>query len=121
MIPPATHSAGDGGSPHWKNTPIPYLFGGLALMLGLITVALIILACSYRKSSSSSSSSPTAVGAAGGGDDDDDLKRREIDEVVVDCDEPKFVVIMAGDHNPTYLANPLNVSSTPQSFAIEQK
>ncbi|KAG2384194.1 F-box/LRR-repeat protein [Vigna angularis] len=34
-------------------SPIPYLFGGLALMLALVGLALLILACSYSKSYSS--------------------------------------------------------------------
>ncbi|KAJ6849790.1 protein GLUTAMINE DUMPER 5 [Iris pallida] len=29
------------------HSPVPYLFGGLAAMLGLIAFALLILACSY--------------------------------------------------------------------------
>ncbi|VAI80657.1 unnamed protein product [Triticum turgidum subsp. durum] len=37
-------------APHstWQS-PVPYLFGGLAAMLGLIALALLILACSYWK------------------------------------------------------------------------
>uniref|UniRef100_J3MGF3 Uncharacterized protein n=1 Tax=Oryza brachyantha TaxID=4533 RepID=J3MGF3_ORYBR len=37
-------------APHspWQS-PVPYLFGGLAAMLGLIAFALLILACSYWK------------------------------------------------------------------------
>ncbi|KAL0453572.1 UNVERIFIED_CONTAM: protein GLUTAMINE DUMPER 3 [Sesamum latifolium] len=31
------------------HSPVPYLFGGLAAMLGLIAFALLILACSYWK------------------------------------------------------------------------
>ncbi|XP_057952493.1 protein GLUTAMINE DUMPER 4 [Malania oleifera] len=94
-----------------SNSPIPYLFGGLALMLGLIALSLLILACSFRKVSSSfSSSSPTS-------------SSREAEEKPVRAAvamepeiEPKIVVIMAGDENPTYLAKP--VSSTGQD---EQK
>ncbi|XP_062104723.1 protein GLUTAMINE DUMPER 5-like [Humulus lupulus] len=129
MRPPtnstATSGGGavDGGFRHW-NSPIPYLFGGLAIMLGLITVALIILACSYRKSPSSSSAvaaeaaaSSSAVVDVGGGNEDHQKTTTEIDEVVVDCDQPKFVVIMAGDHNPTFLANPV-VYSTCHTLPI---
>ncbi|PPS09329.1 hypothetical protein GOBAR_AA11312 [Gossypium barbadense] len=42
MSPPAM---GQPRSP-W-HSPVPYLFGGLAAMLGLIAFALLILACSY--------------------------------------------------------------------------
>nr|KYP48074.1 hypothetical protein KK1_030269 [Cajanus cajan] len=69
-------------------SPIPYLFGGLALMLALIGLALLILACSYGKSSSSTSQATNAMGM-------------EVDS------EPKIVVIMAGDSNPTYMAKPM--------------
>ncbi|KAG6743056.1 hypothetical protein POTOM_054001 [Populus tomentosa] len=84
-----------GGFWHW-NSPVAYFFVGLAFMLGLITVALIILACSYRKSLSSSSRSEAG---------DEKLAKHE--EIQVDL-EPKIAVIMAGDENPTYLLKPVN-------------
>ncbi|KAF5787554.1 putative protein glutamine dumper [Helianthus annuus] len=40
-------------TPSW-HSPVPYLFGGLALILGLIAFALLILACSYWKLSQNS-------------------------------------------------------------------
>ncbi|KAA8547856.1 hypothetical protein F0562_004285 [Nyssa sinensis] len=44
------------GTEVWQwNSPIPYLFGSLALALALITVALFVLACSYRKRAFNSS------------------------------------------------------------------
>ncbi|EMS62923.1 hypothetical protein TRIUR3_19625 [Triticum urartu] len=46
-----SHRAGaPTAAPHstWQS-PVPYLFGGLAAMLGLIALALLILACSYWK------------------------------------------------------------------------
>lgn len=72
------------------NSPVFYLFGGLALMLALVATALLILACSYRKSSSSN----------------DDEKPSIFHELEGD-NQPKIVVIMPGDDNPTYLAKPL--------------
>lgn len=88
------------GSAGFKNisSPIPPLFGGLAFMLGVIAVALLILACSYRNQHSSSTSQ---------GNEEKPSKTTEME---VDNSEPKIVVIMAGDSNPTYLAKP--VSST---------
>ncbi|XP_022728454.1 protein GLUTAMINE DUMPER 5-like [Durio zibethinus] len=80
---------------HW-NSPIPYLFGGIAVMLGLIAVALVFLACSCKKSP------PNSSGEAEG---------KPAKQVIMQLEmEPKIVVIMAGDEIPTYLANP--VSST---------
>ncbi|GMY12795.1 protein GLUTAMINE DUMPER 4-like [Fagus crenata] len=88
----------DAGFRNW-NSPIPYLFGGLALMLGLIAMALVILACSYSKSLSNAAS---------------DAEEKQAKTVNMEVDsEPKVVVIMAGDDIPTYLAKP--VSSTCHS------
>ena len=84
------------------NSPIPYLFGGLALMLGLIAVALFILACSYGKTLSNSPS---------------DAEEKQAKTVNMTADsQPKVVVIMAGDNIPTYLAMP--VSSTGHSEEV---
>ncbi|XAR51594.1 hypothetical protein NMG60_11006265 [Bertholletia excelsa] len=84
----------------WRlNSPIPYLFGGLALVLGLITVALIILACSNRRQASDSSTA---------GDDEDREKPKIVEAIDL---EPKILVIMPGDHRPTYLATSATHSS----------
>ncbi|XP_014497523.1 protein GLUTAMINE DUMPER 6 [Vigna radiata var. radiata] len=93
----------------WKS-PIPYLFGGLALMLGLISVALVILICSHRKrdyspQSSSSSSSSSSSEA-------ENMKSQPMTKILYTSSEPEVVVIMAGDHNPTYLAKPSASSSS---------
>ncbi|XAR51595.1 hypothetical protein NMG60_11006266 [Bertholletia excelsa] len=86
----------------WRlNTPIPYLFGGLALMMVLITLALVILACSFRKQVSNSSN-------AGDGDEEKPEKPKIADAVNL---EPKILVIMAGDDRPTYLATPTTQST----------
>ncbi|KAJ4846480.1 hypothetical protein Tsubulata_021641 [Turnera subulata] len=85
-----------------RKSPVPYLYASLALVFGLISVALIILACSYRKSSSSSStSSPRQA---------EEKSVRQVHELQADDTEPKIVVIMAGDDNPKYLANPVSCS-----------
>lgn len=90
----ATGAAASAGFRQW-NSPLPYLFGGLALMLGLIAIALIILACSFRKFSSRSQS------VAG-----DEKPARPVN---LDSEEgPKVVVIMPGDDNPTYIAQPVS-------------
>ncbi|XP_051114736.1 protein GLUTAMINE DUMPER 5-like [Andrographis paniculata] len=84
----ATPAAADGSEYQRWNSPIPYLFGGIAMALGVLALALVILACSYRNSSSSSSEK------AAGEESPPDL-------------EPRMVVIMAGETNPTHLAKPL--------------
>lgn len=75
-------------------SPIPYIFGGLALMFALITFALIILASSCQENPSSTTLS------------NEDKSMKNV-EMVLDL-EPKIVVIMAGDTNPTYLAKPMS-------------
>lgn len=67
-------------------------------MLLLITVALVLLFCSYRKRS-----------YAGTVPSDEEKPPKPIN-VLVDA-EPKIVVIMAGDDKPTYLATPATSSS----------
>ncbi|KAI6670450.1 hypothetical protein NL676_005335 [Syzygium grande] len=76
---------------HIWSSPIPYLFGGLAVMLILILVALIILACSYISGDTDAKPAKPAIPPL-------DL-------------EPRIVVIMAGDKKPKYLAKP--VTSLP--------
>ncbi|KAF3339249.1 protein GLUTAMINE DUMPER 3-like protein [Carex littledalei] len=98
----AVHSA-------W-HSPVPYLFGGLAAMLGLIAFALLILACSYWKLSGYLEGSNNRNGDA------DATAEKPVALPVVPhiCYEEKIVVIMAGDEKPTFLATPM--SSQNSSF-----
>ncbi|KAK9067141.1 hypothetical protein SSX86_014466 [Deinandra increscens subsp. villosa] len=95
---PATHNATTTAAAtglRW-NSPIPYLFGGLALMLTLIACALIILVCSYKKPYSSS-------------ENNGDEEKGSTPELRVELSpemEPKIVIVMPGEINPTYLAKP---------------
>ncbi|CAL9754886.1 unnamed protein product [Musa acuminata subsp. burmannicoides] len=77
------------------HTPIPYLFGGLAAAMILIAAALIILAISHwRSSRDQNSRSPS-------------LPEKP---VIVHLDmEPKFVVVMAGDSKPSFIAKPFSL------------
>jgi hypothetical protein len=108
----ATHSASA-----WQS-PVPYLFGGLAAMLGLIALSLLALACSYWKLSGSI--------LAAGEPDDDDLERRAAGAGAgdgkaaaagkADAGErwrEHVVVIMAGDERPTFLATPASGRGAP--------
>ncbi|CAN4081664.1 unnamed protein product [Withania somnifera] len=88
-------------STSWKS-PVPYLFGSLALTLTLIAVALVLLLCSFHKRSSSSSADEEKSAYSS------DHKTSYDDEIMT----PKIVVIMAGDQNPTHLAIPLTSSSS---------
>ncbi|KAH6779413.1 glutamine dumper 3 [Perilla frutescens var. hirtella] len=93
------------------HSPVPYLFGGLAAMLGLIAFALLILACSYWKLSGYLDNR---------GDGERDLEAGEEDggdgasKPPPPVMEEKFLVIMAGQEKPTFLATPM--SSRASSF-----
>ncbi|CAI9775666.1 unnamed protein product [Fraxinus pennsylvanica] len=52
------------------HSPVPYLFGGLAVMLGLIAFALLILACSYWKLSDQMNGAGEGERDTEAGDDD---------------------------------------------------
>ncbi|KAE8703878.1 Protein GLUTAMINE DUMPER 2 [Hibiscus syriacus] len=80
------------------NSPIPYLFGGIAAMLGLIAIALVILACSCKESSTHDPHGDEA---------EEKPAKQEVAAMQLEM-EPKIVVIMAGDGNPTYIANPIH-------------
>ncbi|KZV49915.1 protein GLUTAMINE DUMPER 3 [Dorcoceras hygrometricum] len=91
------------------HSPVPYLFGGLAAMLGLIAFALLILACSYWKLSGHLENQ---------GENDRDLEAGEggggAAETARPVLEEKYLVIMAGQEKPTFLATPM--SSRASSF-----
>ncbi|RDX75432.1 Protein GLUTAMINE DUMPER 2, partial [Mucuna pruriens] len=91
-------SIGESGAAGFKNlsSPIPYLFGGLALMLAVIAVALLVLACFYRTQYYSPNSTS-----------DEEKPPNNVLHREVNVSDPKIVVIMAGDSNPTYFANPV--------------
>ncbi|XP_027074659.1 protein GLUTAMINE DUMPER 2-like [Coffea arabica] len=91
----------------WQwNSPLPYLFFGLGAMLTLITVALVILACSYHKRFSN---------VSGGDEEKSSVKPSTTTAAAM---TPQIVVIMAGDENPSHLAVP--VSSPPDNCPDEQ-
>ncbi|KAL2329744.1 hypothetical protein Fmac_017325 [Flemingia macrophylla] len=75
------------------SSPIPYLFGGLAITLAVMAVALLVLACSYRRKYYSSNSAC-----------DEEKAPKMVNN---DVSETKIVVIMAGESNPTFLAKPV--------------
>ncbi|CAN6477494.1 unnamed protein product [Victoria cruziana] len=86
-----------------SNSPIPYLYGGIAAILCLITFALIMLVCSYRKNS------------AGGRTPEDILEKPAKPASVLADVERKVVVIMAGDRCPTFIAKPCSCGEKPES------
>ncbi|MED6115453.1 Protein GLUTAMINE DUMPER 3 [Stylosanthes scabra] len=96
------------------HSPVPYLFGGLAAMLGLIAFALLILACSYWKLSGY---------LEGNGEGERDLeagdgKGNESQKQQQGPYEEKILVIMAGQDKPTFLATPLSSNTTRSSSSF---
>ncbi|KAK7410194.1 hypothetical protein VNO78_00791 [Psophocarpus tetragonolobus] len=90
------------------HSPVPYLFGGLAAMLGLIAFALFILACSYWKLSAHPNTPQrdldTQTHKHTHSSNNHSFKLHH---------EQKILVIMAGDHTPSFLATPKASSFTP--------
>lgn len=101
LPPPPGPVAGAVQRSQW-HSPVPYLFGGLAVLLGLISFALLILACSYW----SVSANPSEVR------EEEDIEKgaAERGKEVARVYEEKILVIMAGDKKPTYLATPVRSS-----------
>jgi hypothetical protein len=89
----------------WQS-PVPYLFGGLAAMLGLIALALLILACSYWKLSGylDAGRDQRAAGEAAGADGEKGSATGAARPAAGVREH--VVVIMAGEDRPTFLATP---------------
>lgn len=89
-------------TPSLWHTPIPYLYGGLAAIMGLIALALLALAYSYCKLSRNNQEG-----------DHSHLDNKESDPQTkepIKSYEEKILVIMAGNENPTFLATPVVLS-----------
>lgn len=78
-----------------EHSPVSYFLGGLGAMLGLIALALLILACANWKLSEGDN-------GAGGGNDD--LERSSASNSELFEHKKIHVVIMAGENTPTFLA-----------------
>ncbi|XP_020237899.1 protein GLUTAMINE DUMPER 5 [Cajanus cajan] len=109
-IPPTSATSSPSPARSTWHSPVPYLFGGLAAMLGLIAFALLILACSYWKLSGhlQNEESSDRDLENGGGEKQSDSAHTES----VKPYEEKILVIMAGDDKPTFLATPKSSFST---------
>nr|GEW64570.1 protein glutamine dumper 2-like [Tanacetum cinerariifolium] len=88
------------------HTPVPYFFGGLAFVMGLIAFALLVLACSYWNLGHEDVESE--------GETDIEAGDSKLDKNLPSIYEEKYLVIMAGHSTPTFLATP--VSSKPPLF-----
>ncbi|CAN6177459.1 unnamed protein product [Urochloa humidicola] len=88
--------AGGGWQPSLWRTPTPYLFLGVAAMMGVIVVALLVLLCTRRRASSRQLEEEA--------DNDKASPARGL-LLPLDREAPRVVVIMAGDRAPTFLAS----------------
>ncbi|KAJ1428128.1 hypothetical protein SESBI_09128 [Sesbania bispinosa] len=77
------------------NSPVPYLFGGIALVFGVVGIAALILIWSRRNKSI-----PAADSFYDAKDTSVEVATTKID------DEAKILVIVAGENHPTHLAKP---------------
>ncbi|XP_039132089.1 protein GLUTAMINE DUMPER 4-like [Dioscorea cayenensis subsp. rotundata] len=82
-------------------SPMPYVFGGLAAMLGLIVVAVLLLVCSYWKrfqhagAVSGNTNLEAGMRTVSNGDDCRKIAANTISE-------ERVLVIMAGDDKPSF-------------------
>ena len=91
----APSSPADGKPSPW-NSPVPYLFGGLAAIFGLLTFALLVVVYSYWKLSRN-------IGNGDGNSKPENCKDFRQEPV----SDQKYLVIMAGESKPTYVATPV--------------
>ncbi|CAK8540843.1 unnamed protein product [Lathyrus sativus] len=82
---------------------IHYLFGGLAVIFGVITLSLLIISCYFWKQFLSFASSNDEEKSS-------NMHVMDTDQVV---SEAEIVVIMPGETNPTYFAKPDSSISHP--------
>ncbi|KAI4335853.1 hypothetical protein L6164_014458 [Bauhinia variegata] len=103
-----TVSSGSGSNALFQiqwNSPVPYLFGSLTIVFGIIGLALLFLACSRRKHKPQT---------------DDSSSQCHADAKIIATTTPhdaKVLVIVPGDDRPTYLAK--SVSFTPNHTATD--
>ncbi|MED6136143.1 hypothetical protein PIB30_053333 [Stylosanthes scabra] len=104
--PPPTTTPSPPSLSHTWHSPVPYLFGGLAAMLGLVAFALFILACSFWKLTAQSNhqedQQQQQTSLDGNPKETDECANKE----QVKPYEEKILVIMAGHDMPTFLATP---------------
>ncbi|XP_047326844.1 protein GLUTAMINE DUMPER 1-like [Impatiens glandulifera] len=83
------------------HTPFPYLFMGLAAMLGLISFALLIMSCIYFELNSSEEEISSRD------DHNGEMKTLDGDKGLNSSGfEERILVIMAGEVKPSFLATP---------------
>ncbi|KAI3524241.1 hypothetical protein L1887_02894 [Cichorium endivia] len=95
------------------HSPVPYLFGGLSAMMGVIAFALMVLACSYWKLSHYLDNGDRDIESEDGNSNSTTPPENHTNQETSDMQE-KYLVIMAGEVKPTFLAT--TSSSRTTSF-----
>lgn len=85
----------------WKeflqgNSPIPYIFGGFAIVFGITSAVLFFLACSHQMQMRNSPINHDKEKAS------KNTGNEQFDTT------PNIAVIMAGDDHPRYMAKPVS-------------
>nr|XP_043630797.1 protein GLUTAMINE DUMPER 2-like [Erigeron canadensis] len=93
------------------HSPVPYLFGGLAAMLALIAFALLVLAYSYFKLYRTMNNDLES------GNNNREDKQEHYKAPIV-FEDNKYLVIMAGQAKPTFLATPISSSTVTNLFDV---
>ncbi|KAI4978036.1 protein GLUTAMINE DUMPER 2-like [Hordeum vulgare subsp. vulgare] len=110
---PMAHGPAAAPRSTWQ-TPVPYLFGGLAAMLGLIALSLLTLACSYWKLSGGLAGPDEDQPAGSDGEKGSPSPPGPAREWL-----RHVVVIMAGDEQPSFLATPASMTSRAADAGAE--
>lgn len=85
-----------------RRSPVPYLIGGLGVMIALILFALLLLLCSHYKRSSREHESESTS-------ENNEMGKKNME--VHGCDAiERVVVIMAGNDSPTFIAKPSSIA-----------
>jgi len=110
-------SAGSNCTQSARNTPVPYLLGGVGTMLVLIGFAVIFLAWSYFKDCRTGYSEEENNNRSAGhqqivehGDGGRSEMTKDIMGELSDDKDERVVVIMAGDDEPTFIAKQASVA-----------
>ncbi|KAJ7217418.1 hypothetical protein O6H91_07G123600 [Diphasiastrum complanatum] len=97
-------------------SPLPYMLAGFAAMILLVAISLIILACSYLRTRYNLRLTVTNQGNSRQSDQQETVATKPLEFMPATKGSEEMskdvVVIMAGEENPTYLAQPSLLNHT---------
>nr|GLL18468.1 pre-mRNA-splicing factor CWC15-like [Ipomoea trifida] len=107
--------ASHGGFWQW-NTPLPYLYCGIAIVVAIIASSVLFLLCSHKDDPVAAVLSDSARADREDGDDKEKEKKKQEMEIRVLDPQPKVVVVFGGDGRPLYVARPQSSSNNNKHF-----